>query len=152
MSFPQMGWSYFDHCVSRMMPIADWNKNSYLGRPPPYPNSVYPWSQKGHSKVFVKRALLHENGTFTCALQYRGHFCNGALMHVLPCYSLFAPTLSPTPLFLSPTSPFLLSLTSPFSHPLVPPLFPLSHPSSVSHFFQHWKKASDLIWTCIRYS
>ena len=96
-------------------------------------NSVYPRSRKGRGNIVLKRVLLHERGTFMRAFQYRGHFCNGPLMHVLPCYSLFPPTLSPP---LSFHRLQVLSLT-PFSHPLVPPLFPLSHPCSVSYFFQH---------------
>ena len=47
--------------------------------------------KKGMVKYLWKRALLLEKGTFTHALQYRGHFGNGTLLqqeHTDACFTL----------------------------------------------------------------
>ena len=115
----------------------------------------------------MKRAFLHEKGTFTHVPQQRGHFCNGMLlhreilMHVFPqtfsfhqhfCFLPLFP--SPTPLFPSPTT-FRFSLLSrllpnPFSH--FSSLSPIPLLSSTT--FNPEKKFSDLCGTlqnCIIY-
>ena len=95
--------------------------------------SVYPRSQKGHGKVFVKKVIFTWKGTFTHALQYRGHFCNGTLLYQKLYWCMFYPAIvSFLPPFLQPISFHLPTVLSSFLSHLISPI-PLSHLSSLSH-------------------
>ena len=78
-----------------------------------------PGVRKGMVKYLWKRALSHEKGTLTLALQYRGHFGNGAFLqqeHTDACFTLLFSFLQPCFCFLP------LSLFSNPQHELVLPV------------------------------